>query len=338
MSQHKNLVIINNEKVHQKGNSFFCDNIDMKSVPEGLEQTFEVQFIGRKTKINRSHQINLRKIKISSNLISFLFSIFRTFKNKKTNYLLVSITPYTFFAYLLLSIFRKKTFVYLRSNGYEEYKSIFGLIGPPIYHFMYIIVTFGSHVIVCQKKLDKKNKADLVQPSELDDAWLKNTTRPEINKPKLLYVGRIKIEKGIFSLIKIFNEMHHDAELSIIGKADNLNKNYKKINFLNYLSDPSELIKIYDNHNILILPSFTEAHPKVIDESLARKRPVIIFQEISHVVQNKIGVFTSERNAGSLSNTIDFIMKNYSKIQNEMIANNLPTKQTFIYEISNILK
>jgi len=338
MSQHKNLVIINNEKVCQKANNFFCDNIDMKSIPEGLKKNFEVQFIGRKTKINRAHQINLKKIKISSNLLSFLFSIFRTFKNKKTNYLLVSITPYTFFAYLLLFICRKKIFLYLRSNGYEEYKSILGLIGPPIYHFMYIIATFGSHVIVCQKKLDKKNKADLVLPSELDDNWLKNTTKPEINKPKLLYVGRVKIEKGIFSLIKIFNEMHNEAELSIIGKADNLNKNYKKINFLNYLSDPSELIKIYDNHNILILPSFTEAHPKVIDESLARKRPVIIFQEISHVVQNRIGVFVSERNVSSLSNTIDFIMKNYSKIQNEMISNNLPTKQTFIYEISNILR
>ena len=49
------------------------------------------------------------------------------------------------------------------------------------------------------------------------------------------------------------------------------------------------LIKIYDNHNIFILPSFTEAHPKVIDESLARLRPVIIFEEIKHIIQNRKG-------------------------------------------------
>ena len=38
---------------------------------------------------------------------------------------------------------------------------------------------------------------------------------------------------------------------------------------------------MYDAHNIFILPSFTEAHPKVVDESLARMRPVIIFEDVN---------------------------------------------------------
>ena len=58
-------------------------------------------------------------------------------------------------------------------------------------------------------------------------------------------------------------------------------------NFSQFINETNALINCYDNHNIFILPSFTEAHPKVIDESLARSRPVIIFEEIKHIIQNK---------------------------------------------------
>ena len=92
------------------------------------------------------------------------------------------------------------------------------------------------------------------------------------------------------------------------------------------------------NYNIFILPSFTEAHPQVLDESLARLRPVIIFPEISHVKRNRKGIFEAERNHTSLKRVIKFIMKNYSKIQNTMRKNNLPTKESFLKEITEILK
>ena len=338
MSQNKNLVIINNEKVSQEANSFYCDNIDMKSIPEGLSYKLEVLFIGRKSIVEKFHKINLKRIIIKSNIFSFLFAIFKTFKNKETNYLLISISPYTFFSYLFLFIFRKKIFIYLRSNGYEEYKAILGFIGPIIYHVMYIFVTFGSKIIVCQKRLAKNRESNLVFPSELDNNWLENTTKAEIDIPKLLYVGRIKVEKGIFSLIKIFNQITIEAELTIVGKIKNIKKNSDKINLINYCNNTSELVKIYDNHNIIILPSFTEAHPKVIDESLARKRPVIVFNEISHVIQNRSGVFVSKRNINSLIETIEFIMKNYLKIQNDILKNKLPTKQSFISQMIDILR
>ena len=338
MSQNKNLVIINNEKVSQEANSFYCDNIDMKAIPEGLSNKLEVLFIGRKSIVEKFHKINLKRIIIKSNIFSFLFAIFKTFKNKETNYLLISISPYTFFSYLFLFIFRKKIFIYLRSNGYEEYKAILGFIGPIIYHVMYIFVTFGSKIIVCQKRLAKNRESNLVFPSELDYNWLENTKKAEIDIPKLLYVGRIKVEKGIFSLIKIFNQITIEAELTIVGKIKNIKKNSDKINLINYCNNTSELVKIYDNHNIIILPSFTEAHPKVIDESLARKRPVIVFNEISHVIQNRSGVFVSKRNINSLIETIEFIMKNYLKIQNDILKNKLPTKQSFISQMIDILR
>ena len=334
---YKNLVIIDNEKISKKGNSFYCDNFEVK-ISEDFKKVFNVTVIARKSKINRASQINLEKIEIASNIFSFLFNIFKTFKKNKTNYLIIAINPYTFFACLFLLLFRKKFFVYLRSDGHAEYKAILGFVGPIIYHIMFKIVTFRTRIITCQKRLFTKEKSNIVFPSEINSFWMDNKQEPLLDKPRLLYVGRIKVEKGIFSLLKIFDQIKIDSELSIVGRTENANSNNKKVSFVGPVYDPTTLIKIYENHNIFILPSFTEAHPKVIDESLARIRPVIIFDEIKHIIQNRKGIFVSKRNAKSLLETINFIMKNYQNIQESMLENKLPTKQEFISQMSNILQ
>ena len=338
MNSEKKLIIITNESISKEENSFYCDNVDMKSIPEGLSNKLEISMISRNSNIKRSYQIKLKNISVLSNIFAFLFCIYKTFKYKKTNYLLISITPYTFLSYLFLFIFRKKIFVYLRSNGHEEYKAIFGIIGFLIYHVMYICVTFKSNIIVCQSRLVKNKKIDLVFPSRLDENWLKTNTKLLLDKPRLLYVGRIRVEKGIFSLFKLYDEMTIDLELSIVGRTEDLKaKVNKKINFLGFGYDTASLIKVYDNHNIFILPSFTEAHPQVLNESLARKRPVIIFEEISHIIKNMYGVFISKRNVQSLTETIAFIMNNYSTIQESMSQNKLPTRLKFISQMTDIL-
>jgi len=333
----KDLVIINNERISKEKKSFFCDNIDIKSISENLNKYFNVTVIARNSKVKRKHQVSLEKIKNSSNIFSFLFNVFKTIKKDQTTYLIISITPYTFVSYILLFFFRKKVFFYLRSNGYEEYKAIFGFIGPLIYHLMFKIVTFKSNIISCQKRLFTKRKSEIVFPSELNSLWLQNIQKSSLDKPKLLYIGRIKVEKGIFSLLKILREISKDIHLSIVGKKEKEILYKENVHYIGYGYDAPDLIKIYDDHNIFILPSFTEAHPKVIDESLARARPVIVFEDIKHVIQNREGIFVSKRNAKSFLETIDFIINNYAKIQESMKKNKLPTKQEFILQLSNIL-
>ena len=93
----------------------------------------------------------------------------------------------------------------------------------------------------------------------------------------------------------------------------------------------------YDDHNITILPSYTEGYPYVIDESLSRRRPVIIFEEISYVLNNKKGIFISKRDQKSFEETVNFVVKNYEKIQLDIAENKLPTKDSMIRQISNII-
>ena len=45
----KKLFIISNESIYKSENKYFCDNLDMKSTPEGLSSYFEVNIVARKS-------------------------------------------------------------------------------------------------------------------------------------------------------------------------------------------------------------------------------------------------------------------------------------------------
>jgi len=70
---------------------------------------------------------------------------------------------------------------------------------------------------------------------------------------------------------------------------------------------------------------------------LSRLRPVIIFEDISHVIGNRQGIFVAKRDPDSLSKIIVHIMNNYKSIQEQISKNILPTKEKFLEEISLIL-
>ena len=99
-------------------------------------------------------------------------------------------------------------------------------------------------------------------------------------------MGRYKKEKGVFSLTKIVNAFSFKYRLNIIGVKTKTHSVNKKIKFLRELNSVEKIINAYDECNIFILPSFTEGAPKVILESLARLRPIIVFDEIKHVKKN----------------------------------------------------
>ena len=130
----------------------------------------------------------------------------------------------------------------------------------------------------------------------MTEKWFENLKTVSINNASLLYVGRLKIEKGIFSFLKIFESLENKFYLTIVTPQTMHKKikNKKNIKLIDSRNE-DDLIKIYDENNIFILPSFTEGHPQVLDEALARLRPVIVFEEISHVKRDRSGVFVCKR-------------------------------------------
>ena len=127
---------------------------------------------------------------------------------------------------------------------------------------------------------------------------------------KLLYVGRIRVEKGIFSLANLIKNKR-DIFLTIVGAEKNTSYKINQSNIKLQLTQSNKvrLIKYYDDHNIFVLPSFTEGHPMVLLEALARRRPVIIFDDIEHVIGDKKGIFVAKRNFLNFFGTLNYIKK-----------------------------
>ena len=333
------LFIFSNESISFQDEKYFCDNIDLKSSPEGLNKKFEVNLFGRRSFKRRAHEIKIKKIKIFSNIFSYLLEVIRSSKIDGTKYLIISITPYTFFVCLFLKILGKTPIVYLRSDGYGEYKAILGNLGKFIYHLMFSFISIISKLISCRNYILRGRKGKVVYPSQLDSVWFKKPKIQEFKNFKLLYVGRIRVEKGIFSLANLIKNKR-DISLTIVGAEKNTTYkiNQSNINIQLTQSNKARLIKYYDDHNIFILPSFTEGHPMVLLEALARRRPVIIFKDIEHVIGEKKGIFVAKRNFLNFFETLNYIKKNYNKIQKDMMRNKLPTNKEFIEEFSKAIE
>lgn len=337
----KNLYIVVNEKIYGNKKFFFCENKDIKSIVDFLSNKYNAFIITRSSnqkkpfKLKKNNKILNLNLK---NFFSFFFFLFNV-KKKKKKLLIISITPFNFIIFLVFKLlYQSKFYLYLRSNGYEEYKSILGKKYIWIYDFMFKYLTKFSEVITCHKRLYTK-KCHILRPSELSISWNKNIIKNNFNKNNIniLYVGRFKIEKGIYSLLKLFPHLPKNIKLTLVGSGDPLQIQDDRIKVVNFIKDEKKLIKIYDANDIIILPSYTEGHPKVIDESLSRLRPVIIFNEIKYVIDGRIGVFCSKRSSKNLKDKINFIKNNYNKIIEGIKKNKLPTKNLFLNNLNKII-
>ena len=241
----KKIFIISNESISSQDGKFYCENIDLKSTPEGLNKKFEVNLFARKSNNQRSHEIKIKKIKIFNNLFSYISSVIAASKIEDCKYLIISISPYTFVITLILKFLGKKPIIYLRSDGFGEYKAILGKVGPIIYHFMFTIIASISDLISCRDYILRGKKGKIINPSQLDSVWLRQPKNIEIKNFKLLYVGRIRVEKGIYSLADLIRNKR-DISLTIIGaeKETSHKINQSNIKIFSTQSNKSKLIKV----------------------------------------------------------------------------------------------
>ena len=206
---------------------------------------------------------------------------------------------------------------------------------------MFFLIKRKLKVLTCSKNFTNVDSKNLLHPSELSSLWFKRSTVKRKFKTDFIYVGRFKKEKGSIFLVNIFKKYLKKYNLTIVGtKKKIINRRYynKNISFIGPVTDTKKMIDLYDSSKIFILPSYTEGFPKVILESLARFKPIIIFEEIRHVLNNRNGIFVCKRNEKSISKSINYILENYKNIQKKIIKNNLNTKESFKKELLESIK
>jgi len=332
----KKLIVISNDKISFSKKEVSADFNDTINIIEALSKKKYLNFISKKTQSKR-----LFKVKVKNKSIIKISQI-KNLNLDNEKVFMISITPFNFLIFLIINYFHKKIngYVILRSDGFKEYHSKFGLFGKNLYYFFFKIILKKLKPIVVTRKLSNisRYKTLNIFPSEISNVWKKNLKKANLSKAKILYLGRIKKEKGIYSLLKLTENLSINYNLSIVGDGDKINFKNDKVKIFNQTSNLNKIIKFYDQNNIFILPSFTEGSPKVILESLSRLRPIIVFEEISHVKRGMRGIYVCKRNSQDLQKTIEYVLNNYKFIQSQMKKNLIPTKEQFQKDLIKIVK
>lgn len=108
----------------------------------------------------------------------------------------------------------------------------------------------------------------------------------ENDKKNIMYAGRIDREKGLFDLVesaKIICNQKADVSFIIAGDGRDLNKLKRKIkkiglqNRFTFLGqvEKDQMIKLYQNATLFILPSYREGLPTVLLEAMSSGLPII---------------------------------------------------------------
>ena len=329
----KKIYLISNDKIWISDKNYTSSN-DLDNIITCLNDEYDVNLVCRKSVKELRFQLNDK----------FNFCQLKNINERNINILLISVTPFNFFSLLYLIFIKRvklKGFVYLRSDGFLEYKYRFGLAGYYFYYIMFSIIKRYLKILSCSNNFTKVKVKKLLHPSELNTKWFAKDKPIKNIKIDFLYVGRFKKDKGTFYLVDMFKNYLRDYNLTIVGNDKSLiSKKYysDNINYKNSISNIDELIEIYDSSKVFILPSFIEGFPKVISESLARLKPIIIFEEIEYVINERKGIFVCKRNEKDLRKTFNYILKNYSDIQRQIEKNYFYTKDNFKKEFLTSLK
>ena len=92
------------QKSFQSKRKTICSICQTDSESECLKKS-QKKSLSSKSSKKRSHEIKIKKINIFSNIISYLWAAVPTSKNNEAKYLIISISPYTFLACILLKLF-----------------------------------------------------------------------------------------------------------------------------------------------------------------------------------------------------------------------------------------
>ena len=328
----KDLYILSNDKIWFS-NRYYTSNNDLDNIISCLNKNYKINLVSRKS----SKKLNF--------LISNKIKIFNLndINEKKINILLISITPFNFFAFFYLLMFKNidlKGFVYLRSDGFLEYKYRYGILGYLFYDLMFTLIKKKLSILSCSKNFTKVKISKVLHPSELTSKWFRKKKSKKKNTD-FLYIGRFKKDKGVLFLSNFFKNQFKNYNLKIVGtEKKNINSKFysKNIEYIGPISSKEKLIDVYDNSKVFILPSYIEGFPKVISEALARNIPVIIFDEIKYVINGRFGIFVCKRNARSIKKKVEYIFKNYNKIQKKIKNNYFFTKKNFEGEFLDLIK
>ncbi|RSD34407.1 MAG: glycosyltransferase [Methanohalophilus sp.] len=202
--------------------------------------------------------------------------------------------------------------------------------------------------IICYTESEKKELLKLKIPADkievihngIDTEHFVPAEEPVFDEKKLLWIGRYANGKGVDYLIDAFSILqskHPDATLTMVGKGPDKERILQKIQDLNlekYITikdfiPNSEIVQLYQECSVFVLPSLEEGVPRTILEAMACGIPVVctqlpqlmdIVEDSGYLVPVKDAQVLADRICEILSDS-DLAMKLGSNGRENVVAN-----------------
>ena len=225
---------------------------------------------------------------------------------------------------------------------------------------MLLIMKFGfkrkNVVIIFQNENDQKELTELgvIHPSNLivrikgsgvDLEKFHESSFPSFNRIKILLPIRMLWDKGVKELREasdILNKKYYDnVEFILSGLADEDNKAGVPASYLNdwqdgtyvkWIGHQKNMVEVYQNSHIVVLPSYREGMPKSLIEACAIGRAIVTTNAIGcrECVDEGInGLKVPVKDAQSLANAIETLVNNPNRIVEMGKASRLKAKKEF---------
>lgn len=216
-----------------------------------------------------------------------------------------------------------KKMIHLRSRGIKIMRNASAIF--------FLSKAYREYVF--EKYVPQKYRIELlgksyIMPNGIDDFWLEN--QPISDKSvttkqiKLIYAGRIDKNKNIPTTqraMDILRQKGYDVTLTVVGKVADQNE-FSKINgneHTTYISakPKEELIELYREHDIFVMPSYTETFGLVYAEAMSQGLPVIYTRGQGFDGQfedGEVGCSVDPTSSEEIANKIEKIIKDYCDV------------------------
>lgn len=220
--------------------------------------------------------------------------------------------------------------VHLRSRGVAIMRNASAVIFLSESYRRYV---FEKYIPI--KYREELLKKTYVIPNGIDNFWFDNIPQTFAEKCKsekirLIYAGRIDKNKNIpttQAAMKILRAKGYDIKLTVVGKVSDKKEFAKIRKDENTVCMPhkvkEELIQLYRNNDIFVMPSFTESFGLVYVEAMSQGLPVLYSEGQGFDTQfpeGQVGFHVCSHSPQSVANGILKIVSNYNTIASQAMT------------------
>ncbi len=188
---------------------------------------------------------------------------------------------------------------------------------------------------VPQKYRDEILKKTIIIPNGIDDFWLDNAPGTVDNKEiskniRLIYAGRIDKNKNIRTTQKAMSLLRakgYSISLTVVGKVADKSE-FEAVmqdKYTNYIPNQKKegLLQIYRDHDIFVMPSFTESFGLVYAEAMSQGLPIVYSKGQGfdgHFEDGSIGYRVDSHSAEDVADAVEKIVADYPTVSSKTVA------------------